>query len=210
MNSNIHKPARALPVILTLGVAAIGLGAAWGSGAIASPQSAPYNCMTREVWSPEKVAWCRAQQETEISAESLPTEREIPEIDPTEPELMTLTDLMESLIGTEWLLIDLGGTEVLESVQTTLHFEAGDRLVGSGGCNRYFAAIRVAEHQVAIGAVGATRMACAPEIMNQEIRFFTALQNAVRIEQTGEELQLYSAEGTEPLRFTRIYTAAPR
>lgn len=156
-------------------------------------QAAPYNCLTREVWSPEKQAWC--EQHT-----------------PVNPPVLEITDgtstmepsLMDQLVGTEWRLEDLAGAGVLDNLQTTLRFETADRIVGNGGCNRYFGGVTVNGDRLAVSAVGSTRRLCAPAVMNQEMRFFNALQQAQRITIDGSSLYLYSEGLDQPLRFTQL------
>jgi len=193
------------------GLIGLGLGGVTIGQAIALPTPAPYNCLTREVWSPEKLAWCN-QNSPSLAPEAIATE-------PNDlPNYLIAVDgpLADSLQGTEWLLEDLNGTGVMDRVQTTLRFDEGDRINGSGGCNRYFSGIQFSEtgatatsQPVSIGAVGSTRMACPPAVMNQEDRFFESLQTAQRIEQDGPYLYIYSEGQEQPMRFTQLTTAQP-
>ncbi|GAP97004.1 META domain-containing protein [Leptolyngbya sp. NIES-2104] len=144
------------------------------SPSVAAPsRSVPrYNCLTREVWSPAKQAWCNRYR-------------------------MNLTN-------TEWLLEDLSGTGVLDRAQTTLRFDSTNRLTGRGGCNQYFAEFQQQGNAFKVGAIGATKKACSPALMNQETRFFEALQQAQRVRLDGSFL-LIDVEGSDqPLRFSRI------
>ena len=49
---------------------------------------------------------------------------------------------VNTLSGTEWVLEDLSGRAVADRVQSTILFQSNDRIVGWGGCNRYFSGIR--------------------------------------------------------------------
>ena len=79
------------------------------------------------------------------------------------------------LAGTEWVLEALAGEALADDVRPTIIFDAGGRVAGSGGCNRYFGSYAVDGEAMAVGHLGATQMACAFEVMAQEDRFLDAL-----------------------------------
>ncbi len=79
------------------------------------------------------------------------------------------------LAGTEWVLETLGGEALADDVRPTIAFDAGGRVAGSGGCNRFFGSYAVDGDAIAVGHLGATQMACAFEVMAQEDRFLDAL-----------------------------------
>jgi len=108
------------------------------------------------------------------------------------------------LVGTEWLLEDLGGRGVVDDAQSTIAFQAGGKVTGNGGCNRYFGPARISGGRIDIEHLGSTRMACPPAIMDQEHRFLDALQKATRIERRGAFLLIHSAGIDKPLRFTQM------
>ena len=149
----------------------------------ANAQQPEYNCLTREVWSPKKQAWCNK-----------------------------LKTMNERLANTEWQLEDLGGTGVVDRVQTTLRFDGLTRIIGQGGCNRYFAPLQNAgvdeidasDLSFKVGAIGSTRKACSPAVMDQEARYFQALARSQRLRLDGSCLLVYSDGSNPPLRFTQI------
>ncbi|HEY9642925.1 MAG TPA: META domain-containing protein [Coleofasciculaceae cyanobacterium] len=120
----------------------------------------------------------------------------------------------EQLTNTEWVLEDLAGTGVVDHLQTTLRFESPGRISGKGGCNRYTAAVQLepasesaGEICLTVSGVASTKMMCVPAAMDQETRYFQAIQTAQRLKLEGAYLLVYS-EGTEaPLRFTQLTTA---
>ena len=112
--------------------------------------------------------------------------------------------LQEQLLAGEWLLEDLGGTGVIDRLQTTLKFDRESRLEGAGGCNRYFASYRLEKNQIEVGAIGATRKACPTAVMNQEIKYLQALEKAYRIRLENEFLFIYCQGMDKPLKFTRL------
>jgi heat shock protein HslJ len=105
------------------------------------------------------------------------------------------------LAGTSWRAETIMGRPVLDAAASTITFEADGRVHGAGGCNRYFGSSTVDGAQLAFGQLGATRMACAEALMDQETRFFQALERAERwtIDEDGL-LLIYSTGAGEPSR----------
>jgi heat shock protein HslJ len=105
------------------------------------------------------------------------------------------------LAGTTWRAETIMGRPVLDSSASTITFEADGRIHGGGGCNRYFGSSTVDGAQLALGQLGSTRMTCAEALMEQETRFFQALQGAERwtIDEDGL-LLIYSTGAGEPSR----------
>jgi heat shock protein HslJ len=91
---------------------------------------------------------------------------------------------------------------VIEAAASTITFEADGRVHGRGGCNRYFGAATIDGEQMSFGPLGSTKMACAPAVMDQEARFFQALESAERwsLDEDGL-LLIHSAGVDEPSRF---------
>lgn len=169
--------------LLSTGIGIASLGYFWGGSAIASPAVLSARLTHPAAFYPAT-----------LMSESTPAI-------PSDP-----------LADTEWLLEDLGGTGVIDNAQTTLHFDSTGRISGQGGCNRYIGrAQRQAvdgapdsEFTLTIGAIASTKRLCVPALMDQENRYFQALQKAERIKLDGPYL-LIDSEGIEaPLRFTRL------
>ena len=83
------------------------------------------------------------------------------------------------IVGTAWLVEDIAGRGVIDSAQTTLSFDTAGRVSGSGGCNRFTGAATLAGEALTVGLLAATRLACVPALMDQEQKFFKAIE-AVR------------------------------
>lgn len=111
-------------------------------------------------------------------------------------------------LNTEWLLEDLGGSGVIDNLQTTLRFDSGDRISGQGGCNRYNAPAKLTGNRLTVTAIASTKKLCPPAVMNQENRYFQALQNAQRLRLEGPYLLIDSQGLKAPLRFTRLTTTS--
>jgi len=85
----------------------------------------------------------------------------------------------------------------ITSRQPTIEF-SGDRIGGSGSCNRYFGTYNVTGAEtIVLGSIGSTEMACEPPVMTQEAAFFSAL-NAVRAyRRDGDTLTLSAVSGPQ-------------
>ena len=110
----------------------------------------------------------------------------------------------EKLKPGEWLLEDLGGAGVMDNLQTKLKFYKPGTLVGSGGCNRYFAGYKIEGDNIKIEPIASTNMACLPAVMEQEGRYIKALQEAYRIRVEGAFLYIDCRGLEKPLKFTRL------
>jgi putative lipoprotein len=115
----------------------------------------------------------------------------------------------QPLPGTTWLAEDLGGRGVLDRVLTTLTFERDSMVVGSAGCNRYSAPAELDGAGLRFGQAAATRRACPPAVMDQEQRFFAALDETRRYRREGSKLWLLDEQGRPVARLTRL-TEVPR
>ena len=106
--------------------------------------------------------------------------------------------------STDWALKEIDGRAVIDRVQSTIRFEGNDRIVGWGGCNRYFATVRSGFNYFEVGPIGSTRRICPPVVMEQEERFFAALQKARSIRMQGNDLVIDSQGTEKPLKFSRL------
>lgn len=97
---------------------------------------------------------------------------------------------LSSLAGSEWGFGD-GDPRMVQ-------FRSAGKLAGHGGCNRFFGTYRQYDGgKLAIGPLGATRMACAGEVMEREQAFFALLERTARAEASHLVLKLLDAEGKE-------------
>jgi len=114
-----------------------------------------------------------------------------------------------NLIGSEWLLEDLGGSGVLDRVQATLAFPEAGKIAGRGTCNRFFGSAVIGGNTMKISAMGSTKMACPEALMKQEDTYLAALQAAERFESHDGNLLIYYTGSEKPLRFTPLNTSTP-
>lgn len=95
------------------------------------------------------------------------------------------------LSGSSWAVESVAGQPVSGP---SIEF-AQDRISGAGGCNRFFGGYGAEDGRISFSAIGATRMACEPDIMAREDQFFGALNAAQSYSREGDRLTLTSAEG---------------
>jgi len=107
------------------------------------------------------------------------------------------------LAGTAWQLQLLGTQGAIEAQQPTLEFEKGDKISGSGSCNRFNGTVTISGKAMSIGPLAATRMACAPALDQQEQTYFAALQQAEWFLVAGTTLTIYTRSMDQPLVFFR-------
>jgi heat shock protein HslJ/uncharacterized membrane protein len=84
----------------------------------------------------------------------------------------------------------------------TLSFEK-DAVSGNAGCNTFRGGYVVDGKGVKIGPLGATRMACAEDLMKQEREFLAALESAVKWAVEGDTLDMHRADGQRALMASR-------
>ncbi|MDG5976708.1 heat shock protein [Hydrogenophaga taeniospiralis CCUG 15921] len=119
------------------------------------------------------------------------------------PAAPAATPASAPLVGSEWLLQDLGGRPVLDKVKATLAFPEAGRVTGSGSCNGFFGTYTLIEDRISLGQIGSTRMACGEGVSEQENRYLDALRKAERVEVQGTTMWLHTQGLDKPLRFVR-------
>ena len=108
-----------------------------------------------------------------------------------------------SLVGTHWLAEDIDGGGVIDNAQSTLEFTSDNRVAGRAGCNRYGGSVKLDGSKLKIEQVFATKMACAPALMDQETRFLQALEAASSFEVKDTKLLVKDAAGKQRLLLDR-------
>ena len=94
----------------------------------------------------------------------------------------------------------IGERPLIENSYLTITLDDDGRAFGTAGCNHWFASYTIKQQQISFGQAGATRMACAPALMEQEQRFLEALGKVERWDVSPtEQLRLWPAEGN-PIR----------
>jgi len=111
---------------------------------------------------------------------------------------------LQSLEGTEWTLLQIGGETVPGDAPQgppTLNLDPENmQAAGTGGCNRYTGGYTLEGEQIRFSAIAATRMMC-PEGMDIEDAFFYLLEEARTYAVVESHLELYDADGSLLGRF---------
>ncbi|MCA9940372.1 MAG: META domain-containing protein [Anaerolineales bacterium] len=116
------------------------------------------------------------------------------------------------LEGTVWQLTTFVTADtarsLLNGTEITATFAQG-QVNGSAGCNRYFADYETNGETITFSPPGSTRMACAPEIMDQENEFLATMQAVTSFQIVGEQITLSGEMGTLIFHGTPVDESAP-
>jgi putative lipoprotein len=90
--------------------------------------------------------------------------------------------------------------------QSVIDIAADGKVTGSAGCNRISGKATFTGPRIRFGPMISTKMACAPDIMDQEGKFLSALGDARlwRIDEQRDKLILVDAHGITVLRLVRM------
>jgi heat shock protein HslJ len=109
------------------------------------------------------------------------------------------------LAGTSWVAEDIDGRGVLGDVQSTLVFDAAQRISGRAACNQYFGTVERGQGaRLLLKPAGTTRMACPDPVMDQERRFLDALATITTYRRERTTLLLLNSEGTTKIRLAPL------
>ncbi len=98
------------------------------------------------------------------------------------------------LTGEEWRVTQIQGTDT-EATAPTMTFGSEGALTGNGTCNSFRAEYEITGEGIRISPPAATRMACGDDALNQqEVRFFSLLEEVSRFDVVDGRLQLYSLD----------------
>jgi heat shock protein HslJ len=82
------------------------------------------------------------------------------------------------LDGTSWNLVSIDSAPAVAGGREAGLSFTGAQVGGSSGCNRLFGSYAASGAALSFSQVGATKMACSPELNAQELAFFAALEQA--------------------------------
>ena len=100
------------------------------------------------------------------------------------------------LTGISWRPVSVGDQEIPEDSGLYVLFEVDGSIKGHGGCNGFFGSLEKADSGIAVGRLGATRMACPEEIMDREIAFMDAVQRTRDFRSGGDRMSLIDEGGS--------------
>jgi putative lipoprotein len=109
----------------------------------------------------------------------------------------------DTLAGTQWVLVTLGGKPPLAGGTAPSAEFAEDQISGSTGCNHYFGTYEARGSDLTLGAVAVTEMACLEPagVMDQEQAFLAALASTTSYRLAGAGLELLDGAGSVVLAF---------
>jgi len=103
-----------------------------------------------------------------------------------------------NLAGSEWGIVQDGGKP-----GRFVQFRADGVVGGSSGCNRFTGAYNQNGDELTFGPLASTRMACPPDVMEQEQQFLTMLGNVRSAEVSRPTLILKDGNGKELAELVR-------
>lgn len=98
-----------------------------------------------------------------------------------------------AMTGIGWQPTLLGADEIAADSGMFVLFAVDGSIKGNGGCNNFFGSLQTTDGELSVGELGASRMACPPEIMDREMAFMKALQDTTQFEMGENSLQLLGA-----------------
>lgn len=101
------------------------------------------------------------------------------------------------LTGAEWRIEDVMNGGVVDGAEVTIGFDAEGRAFGRAACNRFSGGYELTGEGISFGPMAATKMACAPALMDLETKVFEALGQVRRfdVDETGALLLIGGPEG---------------
>ena len=127
------------------------------------------------------------------------TTAEIALVPLAQPQAVAAANEAVALVGT-WKLGTTGGEGAVAGVESTLTLTDAAEALGRGGCNNFRASYSLDGETFRFGPIAATRRACPPPQMQQETRFFAALEATRGVRVEGGALLLLDAAGATLLR----------
>ncbi len=125
------------------------------------------------------------------------------------PSPTPTVDVTAKLTANAWVAVAVddgtGLVATLTDTKPTAMFGKSGTLSGSGGCNGYSASYSVSGDEIKIGNTISTQMAClGAGVMQQEQRFFKALETAHMITFEPGALHLLKADGTTAVLLVEV------
>jgi heat shock protein HslJ len=115
-----------------------------------------------------------------------------------------------NLKGTIWQLVRWDNPAFVPESEIILRF-TDKNLNGSTGCNRYQGGYQLKGSQLQVGAIAKTRMACADNLMQQEMAYLKALETIQSYTLTTDgklEIRCGQTGPSQVLQFVRVETTA--
>lgn len=98
-----------------------------------------------------------------------------------------------SIVGL-WSAQEIAGAPLVPDSRVTLSLYGDGKAVGRAGCNNYSGTYKRAGDSISFGPLISTKMACAPEIMNQEQSYLDILAASPRYERIADGALVLTTE----------------
>jgi heat shock protein HslJ len=108
-----------------------------------------------------------------------------------------------TIVGPVWVAEEIAGAPASAEAPITLQLGADGRVSGRGGCNGYGGPYTLAGDALHFGPLAATRMACAPALMDQEQRYFDTLAQVTRYAVADDGALLLETAAGKEIRLRR-------
>lgn len=109
----------------------------------------------------------------------------------------------ETLAGTSWTFVSIGGVPVASDRPTSLQFD-GTRISGSAGCNRFTGDFKSDGATLTTGPMASTRMACPGAGMAQENAFFALMDAPVGLDFASDGTLILTGTGGKTAVLKRV------
>jgi heat shock protein HslJ len=148
------------------------------------------------------VSACASNDSKDAAPPSAPTSAPAPSTPAAAPASSTPV-FDTALIGSIWLAEDIGGTGVVDDLQSKLQFVSPTQVAGHAGCNSFSGAAVLTTAKLSIGPLASTRKMCPPAVMDQENRFLRTLESVHSARVENDLLYLQDGGGQTVVRLSR-------
>ena len=100
----------------------------------------------------------------------------------------------DDLMGSTWVLTNIGTLSAQKGVEVTLVFDSEDSLSGYTGCNSYESSYSLNGESFTVSGIVSSDDSCAESIMDQEANFILTLEGAESIQIFGDNLVIKSTD----------------
>ena len=100
-----------------------------------------------------------------------------------------------TLAGSQWRPIEIEGVAVEGAPKIFLQFHDRNRVIGHGGCNRFFGSFKLNGGRIEFGLFGTTRMTCPQTVMDRERAFLNTLGKTATFVRDRIRLSLFNSAG---------------
>jgi len=150
-----------------------------------------------------RVLWILVIALSTIASVGCPTHEAKPAASPATSESAPPPPPTPNLLGSQWLLEDLGGQPVIDQVEASLSFPEPGKAAGNGSCNQFSGTVKMSGVAITFGPLSATHKECVPNVNDQEAAYLKALQAAEWLEVDELFLSIHYKGGDKPLHFIR-------